>query len=181
MDDKDWSIEEYQRKIEAWYALSKTLAERLAWDIVEAEKGKGRNIELLVINPTLVLGPMLQKSMNASNEVIQNILEGKKDEIPASCMSFVDVRDVADAHVLAYEKGVPGTRFICMAGAHPWREWYDIIREAAPEKASNIPTTVASGEQKPPMKFDNSKLTDLGWKPLDIKTSLVDTVNSISQ
>eukprot|EP00339_Tiarina_fusa_P029173 CAMPEP_0117078074 /NCGR_PEP_ID=MMETSP0472-20121206/55059_1 /TAXON_ID=693140 ORGANISM="Tiarina fusus, Strain LIS" /NCGR_SAMPLE_ID=MMETSP0472 /ASSEMBLY_ACC=CAM_ASM_000603 /LENGTH=123 /DNA_ID=CAMNT_0004804689 /DNA_START=60 /DNA_END=427 /DNA_ORIENTATION=- len=123
---------------------------------------------------------MLQSSVNASNEILQGILEGKKTEIPNSCMGFVDVRDVADAHVIAFEKGKAGDRFICMTAARPWKEWYDILREASPVHAGNIPTNMAEGEEKGPMKFDNSKLTDLGWNPCDLKTSLTDTVSSIS-
>jgi len=177
--DEDWSIEEYQREIKAWYALSKTLAEKAAWDFVEEQKKAGRNMELLVVNPTLVVGPILQGSVNASVELVENILKGEKKEIPNSCMSFVDVRDVADAHVLAFEKGSPGNRFVCMTAAHPWKEWYEILRAASPNNAEKIPIQMADGDAKSPMLFDNSKLTDLGWKPRDIKTSLVDTVASL--
>jgi len=43
--------------LQLWYNLSKTLAEKAAWDFVK-EKG----LDMVVINPSLVIGPVLQAS-----------------------------------------------------------------------------------------------------------------------
>lgn len=173
--EKDWSSEEYMRSSGHWYALSKTLAERAAWDFVEEQNKSDRGLELVTINPTLVTGPMLQSTVNASNDLVKQILDGKKEEIPNSSMGFVDVRDVASSHVLAYEKGTHGTRYICMTAAEPWKKWYAALRACAKDP-SKIPTKLSEDAAKPPMQFDNSKLTDLGWSPVDLDTSLRDTV-----
>jgi cinnamoyl-CoA reductase len=52
--------------------MSKTLAEQAAWDFV-----KGKNFELVVINPVLVVGTVLQPSMNESSEIVAQYLSGK--------------------------------------------------------------------------------------------------------
>jgi len=177
--DKDWSIEDYMREKGFWYALSKTLAEKAAWNYIEQLHQQGRSIELFVINPTLIIGPMLQSSLNASLEPVQEILNGEKTEIPNSSMGFVDVRDTAVAHWLVYEKGTPG-RYVCVNKAHPYSEWYAAIRSAAKDP-SLVPTKLAEGDPKPPMQFDTSKLLDLGWQPTDLITSLTDTVKCIQK
>jgi nucleoside-diphosphate-sugar epimerase len=92
-------------------------------------------------------------------------------------MGFVDVRDVATAHWLAYEKSAG--RHLCITSSHHYEDWYNILREIVPD--ANIPTEVASGERPKPMLFDNSKLRELGWNPIDLRTSLVDTVQSLKQ
>ena len=176
--DKDWSNEEYQRSSGSWYALSKTLAERAAWDFVEEQNKSDRGLELMAINPTLVTGPMLQSTVNASNDMVKQVLDGEKEVIPNSCMGFVDVRDVASAHVLAYEKGTHGERYICMTAAEPWKKWYEALRAVAKDP-SKIPSRMSEDAAKPPMQFDNSKLTELGWTTIDLNTSLRDTVTSM--
>ena len=52
--------------------LSKTLAELAAWDFV-----KDHNLSMVAVNPTMVLGPLLQASMNSSNELLLEYLNGK--------------------------------------------------------------------------------------------------------
>ena len=82
------------------YYLSKTLAERAAWEFVEdPEVG----FDLVVINPYMVVGPSLTPSLNTSNAVLKDILEGTYPGIMDLSWGFVDVRDVARAHVLAAE------------------------------------------------------------------------------
>lgn len=57
------------------YSRSKALAEKAAWDFVkEIPEGKNK-FELAVINPGLVLGPLLNKANSTSVEVIRLLLE----------------------------------------------------------------------------------------------------------
>lgn len=55
-----------------WYVLSKTLAEDAAWKFAK-EKG----IDLVVINPAMVIGPLLQPTLNTSSALILNLLNGR--------------------------------------------------------------------------------------------------------
>ncbi|CAL5093981.1 unnamed protein product [Urochloa decumbens] len=61
LDEDSWADVELLRKLEHWYGVSKTLAEKAAWDFA-AEEG----LQLVVLNPGLVLGPFLTPSVNAS-------------------------------------------------------------------------------------------------------------------
>jgi nucleoside-diphosphate-sugar epimerase len=54
-----------------WYMVSKTLAEEAAWKFAK-EKG----IDLVAINPSMVIGPLLQPTLNTSAAVISNVLNG---------------------------------------------------------------------------------------------------------
>ncbi|MDX2090695.1 MAG: aldehyde reductase [Kofleriaceae bacterium] len=82
------------------YYYSKVLAERAAWDFVEQTKPP---FDLVVINPFLVIGPSLMPAINTSNQVFIDLLSGTYPGIMNLTWGFVDVRDVADAHVRALE------------------------------------------------------------------------------
>lgn len=57
-----------------WYVLSKTLAEDAAWKFAK-EKG----LDIVTINPAMVIGPLLQPTLNTSAEAIANLLNGMFD------------------------------------------------------------------------------------------------------
>jgi nucleoside-diphosphate-sugar epimerase len=88
--------------------LSKTLAEKEAWNFVE-EKG----LEMVVINPSFTIGPALQGSKNFTSEFILGYLNGTTKTYPNSARGFVGVKDVAMAHILAYESAHSNGRYIC--------------------------------------------------------------------
>lgn len=52
--EADWSVTETMKEKKDWYALSKTLAERSAWDFVKTQ-GANCSFKLVVINPSLVM------------------------------------------------------------------------------------------------------------------------------
>jgi len=172
--DADWSYEEHLRSKGIWYPLSKTLAEKEAWKFVAENKP---SFDLIVVNPTLVIGPLLQPSLNTSTGIYLEYLNGKKTEIPNSSMSFVDVRDVANAHLICFENAEASGRYVCVTGPAPWSEWCEALRSAYPK--GNVPTKVSSDAVKSPMLTDNSKLKKLGWQPITIQQSLTDSVHSL--
>jgi nucleoside-diphosphate-sugar epimerase len=69
------------------------LAERAAWDFVSAEGG---GIELSVINPAGIFGPVLGSDHASSIQLVKSMLEGKVPAVPRLYFGVVDVRDVAD-------------------------------------------------------------------------------------
>ena len=96
------------------YAKSKTLAERAAWDFIAAE---GNGLELAVINPVGVFGPVLGPDYATSVMIIQRFLEGAVPACPNISFGVVDVRDVADLHIRAMmNKEAKGERFLAVAG-----------------------------------------------------------------
>lgn len=58
--------------LQQWYRLSKLLAEEAAWEFV-----KEHHLDMRVINPVGVIGPMLQASVNTSTGVILGYLNGE--------------------------------------------------------------------------------------------------------
>ena len=97
------------------YAKSKTLAERAAWDFIKSPEAQG--MELAVINPGGVLGPLLDKGFSTSGQIISRLIDGKVPACPRLNWSLIDVRDVADAHFEAMVRPqAAGQRFVLVAG-----------------------------------------------------------------
>jgi dihydroflavonol-4-reductase len=94
------------------YYYSKTMAERAAWDFMEREKPA---FDLVVINPFLVIGPAHTEAVNTSNQMFIDMLSGKYPAVMALEWGFVDVRDVAKAHIAALNHPQAQGRYICAA------------------------------------------------------------------
>ncbi len=108
--ESDWSV--VLPEIGA-YASSKTIAERAAWDYVNALPGD-RAFEFVTINPSLVIGPLIDPDGSASIEVVRKLLAREVPGCPKFGIGLVDVRDVATAHIAAMTSPVaPGNRYIC--------------------------------------------------------------------
>jgi dihydroflavonol-4-reductase len=96
------------------YVKSKTLAERAAWDFM---KNEGGALELSVVNPVAVMGPVLGPDYSSSILVVKKLLEGKLPALPRLMVGVVDVRDVADLHLRAMaHPDAKGQRFLAVAG-----------------------------------------------------------------
>jgi nucleoside-diphosphate-sugar epimerase len=96
------------------YVKSKTLAERAAWDFMRQEGGA---LELSVVNPVGVFGPVLGPDYATSILLVQRLLDGQVPGCPRFFFGVVDVRDVADLHVLAMtHPDARGERFLATAG-----------------------------------------------------------------
>jgi len=101
------------------YAKSKTVAERAAWEFV-AGLPADRGLELVAINPALVLGSPLAGDHSPSVEVIRKLMNRDMPACPRLGWSVVDVRDVAAAHIAALTApAAAGRRYIC-AGSFMW-------------------------------------------------------------
>ncbi|RZM23028.1 MAG: aldehyde reductase [Pedobacter sp.] len=95
------------------YIKSKTIAERAAWDFMKLHAG---GMELSVINPVGIFGPVLGKSFSSSIGLIIQLLSGKMPGTPQLSFGIVDVRDVADIHIKAMKSpGANGQRFLATA------------------------------------------------------------------
>jgi len=180
--EEDWSIVEVMQERKLWYPLSKTLAEREAWSIHSRANSPEADPEgkfsLAVINPTFVFGPLLQPEINASSNLLLNYVNGSKTEIPNSTTGIVDVRDVALAHVLAFE-GLPEAqgRYILMQGSYPMELVCELLRKLYPDLP--IPTKIAEGSPPIPMKVSNARAQSLGIPfGRSIEDILADTVTS---
>lgn len=95
------------------YIKSKTLAERAAWDFIAREGG----LELSVVNPAGIFGPVLGPDFSGSIEIVKSLLDGIMPAVPRVHFGVVDVRDVADLHLRAMTAPeARGERFIAVSG-----------------------------------------------------------------
>lgn len=124
-------------------------------------------------------------ALNTSNQRIRDIYQGKaKDEIPATGVFFwVDVRDVALAHVKAFEVDeAANKRFFVLSGYFSNKEVADIIRKNFPDQ-KDLPSEKTPGGEFPEdgfAKYDNSRSKEvLGLKYYSLEQTIVDTVKSL--
>lgn len=121
------------------YVRSKTLAERAAWDFVDREAG---GLELSVVNPVGVFGPALGTDLSSSLALLRSLLDGEFPGVPRGSVNAVDVRDVADLHVLAMRHpDAAGERFLAVSGdAFTYPELAALLRAELGDRARRVPT-----------------------------------------
>jgi nucleoside-diphosphate-sugar epimerase len=96
------------------YVKSKTIAERAAWDFIEKQGG---GLELSVVNPVAVFGPVLGPDYSTSILLVQRLLDGAIPGCPKLNFGIVDVRDTVDLHIRAMtHPAAKGERFLAVAG-----------------------------------------------------------------
>ena len=134
--EEDWS--DLTRDIPA-YQKSKTLSERAAWEYIA---GDGKGLELAVVNPVAVLGPVLGVDHSHSIRIIRGMLDGTTKGLPKIRFCYVDVRDVADLHLKAMVlPAANGQRFLATSGrAISMKDIADILHTGLGEKAARVPT-----------------------------------------
>lgn len=103
---KDPSVPPYHR--------SKTIAERAAWEFIAREGGA---LELVVINPVGIFGPVLGPDYSTSILLVKRLMDGSIPGCPDLWFGAVDVRDVADLHLKAMTAPAAcGERFLATSG-----------------------------------------------------------------
>ena len=193
-DETDWSDPENPSI--SHYSKSKTLAERAAWDFVENE---GNPFELAVINPALVIGPSLSGDLGESNKAIAMVVTGKMPVAVPLQFGYVDVRDVATAHVLAMQNSNSNGERFALAEKDLWyKDVAKVLRDNGFDKAPtfNVPVWLAkilanfSKELKITLPYlgrvrsvkNTSKAKDiLEWNPRPAEQSIIDIAEQIKE
>ena len=193
-DETDWS--DPDNPSISHYAKSKTLAERAAWDFV---KNEDNPFELAVINPALVIGPSLSGDLGESNKAIAMVATGKMPVAVPLQFGYVDVRDVATAHVLAMQNSNSNGERFALAEKDLWyKDVAKVLRENGFDKAPtfNVPVWLAkilanfSKELKITLPYlgrvrsvkNTSKAKDiLGWNPRPAEESIIDIAEQIKE
>jgi nucleoside-diphosphate-sugar epimerase len=121
------------------YVKSKTIAERAAWDFIA---GDGGGLELSVVNPVGVLGPVLGADFSTSILLVQRLMNGALPGAPRLYFGIVDVRDVADLHIRAMtDPAAKGERFLAISGdVLSIREIAVILKARMGAAAGRVPT-----------------------------------------
>lgn len=148
---KDWSPLTYEDGVNApnaptAYRASKATAEKAAWRFMER---RGLGFDLVSLCPGMVFGPFLPNAkpstiseVNTSNEMVWAVVSAGRDGSvpPTKGPIWVDVRDVADAHVKALQ--VPeagGGRYMLARGVYCNQELADVSRRMLPKYQQRIP------------------------------------------
>jgi dihydroflavonol-4-reductase len=162
------------------YPRSKAIAERAAWDFVEREGG---GIELVVVNPTFILGPALTAAARSSLQLVKMMLDGTMTVVPRQRFGVADVRDVADLHLKAMAApGAAGQRFLALADGPTlsYLQVAQILRDRLGSLAERVPTEQAPGDEMAPLVIHNDRAKrELGWRPRPADTTIVETAESL--
>jgi nucleoside-diphosphate-sugar epimerase len=164
------------------YTQSKTLAERAAWDFMAKEGG---NLELSVVNPVAVFGPVLGSDYATSILLIQRLMDGAMPGCPRLYFGVVDVRDVADAHISAMATAAAaGKRYLLLADGPTitWLGLAQILRDHLGPAGEHVTTNEAPGEDPSPLTIHNDRAKqELGWQPRPAQTTIVETAESLRE
>lgn len=134
LTENDWNEKSSLERNPYYY--SKAAAEREAWRIVKEEKP---GYELVAINPFLVIGPSVSPGLNASNQLFVDLLKGTYPGIMSITWGFVDVRDVALAHVLAMENEKASGRYICANETMSMRALVEVLASKGYAEGYKLP------------------------------------------
>ena len=190
-DESDWS--DVNNPSISAYSKSKTLAERAAWEFV---KNEGHPFELAVINPALVVGASLSGDIGESNKAVEMVASGRMPVAVPLMFGYVDVRDVAAAHILAMQTPASnGERFALVEKDLWYTDVAKILREHGFDKAPTIgiPVWLAkilanfNKELKLTLPYlgrkrsiKNTKAKEmLGWNPRPAEDSIIDIANQM--
>lgn len=190
--EEDWTdlsgdIDAYQR--------SKTTAERAAWEFARKE-----NMELSAINPVAVMGPVLGQDFSHSNRIVYAMLTGKMQFLLKIGFDYVDVRDVADLHLLAMTRPeAVGERFLATTGENlTYKEEAKILQRGLGNSAKKVSTKEMPDflvkflaffikDLRMPATFlgqntacSNAKAKKLlGWQPRSAEEAIIATAKSM--
>ena len=111
-----------------WYSVSKTLAEKAAWEFSEKH-----GLDVVAIHPGTCLGPLLQPNLNASCAVLGQLLQGSTDPQEYHWLGAVHVKDVAEAHALLFETPAASGRYLCTNGIYQFGDFAQTVSKLFPE------------------------------------------------
>lgn len=183
------------------YSRSKIFAEKAAHKFIEElpqEEGK-RKLELVVINPSYVLGPLLTDSVSSSVLGIKRLLDKSTPGIPKFHMPVCDVRDVALAHVKALDNPEHvGKRYLIVTESKWLKDIACIIKKEFKPYGYFVPTIPVPSvfvwmgsfvDKSTAMlvprldkefKLDNKRMVeDLKITPTDLEQTILDTCHSL--
>ncbi|KAK2643897.1 hypothetical protein Ddye_019092 [Dipteronia dyeriana] len=156
-----------------WYVLSKILAEDAAWKFAE-ENG----IDLVALNPGLVVGPLLQPTLNLSLEIVLKLIVN--DQTFPSPYIFVDVRDVAYAHIRALEVPAARGRYCVVGRVTSCAETLEFLHKRFP--TLQLPEKLDDRKPyEPTYQVSREKAESSGIEFISWEASLQETIESLKE
>ncbi|CAL5430648.1 unnamed protein product [Camellia sinensis] len=172
LDESSWSSVELCERLQIWYALSKTLAERTAWEFCKDNK-----IDLVTVLPSFVVGPSLSPHLCTTASDVLGLLEGKTEKFHChGRMGYVHIDDVALCHILAYEHENAHGRYLCSSIVVDNNELVSVLSRHYPTLP--IPKRFEALD-RPYYELNTSKLRSLGFKFKCIEEMFDDCIASL--
>ncbi|KAI3687815.1 hypothetical protein L1987_81518 [Smallanthus sonchifolius] len=171
--DETWfSDQEFCKETKLWYPLSKTLAEEAAWKYV-----KEKAIDMVTINPAMVVGPLLQPTLNTSARAIFNFINASTySNITVGC---VHVKDVANAHILAFETPSASGRYCMAESVVHFSELVQILHKLYP--SFKLPDKCADDGPVVKYQISNEKARSLGIDYIALEDGIKETIESLKE
>ncbi|CAN6218190.1 unnamed protein product [Urochloa humidicola] len=166
-DESCWSDKEFCKENGDWYSVAKIMAEQAA-----LEYGDKNGLNVVTLCPPLVFGPLLQPTVNTSSKFLIYVIKGGPDVMNNKLWHIVDVRDVADALLLLYEKKESSGRYICSPNHIRTKDLVALLKKMYPEY--NCVDNILDVDPKASLTCQ--KLMDLGWEPRPLEETLKDSV-----
>ena len=189
LEESAWNeitIEQGLKSTRLGYAAAKTFAEKEVWKFANAHTG----FNVTTVNPTFVFGPQAyevkhKEKLNESAEIINKVLNLSPDDaIPRLTGLYIDVRDVAKAHVAAvnHPNQFNGQRLLLIDSAWTNELLAVIINKHFPNADIPKGSIEKSDEElkKANLKWDNAKTKKLlGFELIPLEKSVVDAVKQL--
>lgn len=190
--EKDWTNLDVPINV---YQRSKTMAEKEFWRLANEY-----NIEAASILPVAVMGPVLGNDYSHSSSAIKEMFEGRMPNLLNLGFDYVDVRDVADLHILAMEnENAKGERFLATSGRNiTYKDQALLLKKVYRTQAQKISTRVVPDGIVKLLAFFNKKIAMpasflgqntacsnekaakiLGWKPRTSEQAILETAKTM--
>ncbi|KAK8345357.1 hypothetical protein V6Z12_A07G142400, partial [Gossypium hirsutum] len=173
--DENWfSDPDYCKDLKLWYVVSKTMAEDSAWKF-----SKEKGIDMVAINPAMVIGPLLQPTLNTSAAAILNLIKGA-ETFPNATFGWVNVKDVATAHIQAFEIPLASGRYCLVERVVHYSEIVNILHHLYP--SLQLPQKCAGDKPYvPTYQVSKEKAKSVGIEFIPLDASLKETVESLKE
>ncbi|XP_039021390.1 tetraketide alpha-pyrone reductase 2-like isoform X2 [Hibiscus syriacus] len=127
LNESHWSDPDYCKHDNLFYAYAKTTGEKEAWRVA-----KESGIDLVAVNPSFVVGPLLAPQPTSTLQVILSIVKGTRGAYPNTTIGFVHINDVIAAHILAMEESKASGRLVCSGSVAHWSQIIEMLRAKYP-------------------------------------------------
>ncbi|XP_062177965.1 tetraketide alpha-pyrone reductase 1 [Alnus glutinosa] len=172
LDETSWSSVELCERLQIWYALSKTLAERAAWEFCNKN-----GIDLVTILPSFLVGPSLPPELCSTASDVLGLLKGETEKFQwHGRMGYIHIDDVALSHILVYEHETANGRYLCSSTVVDNDELASLLQARYP----SLPIPKRFEQlNRPYYEFNTSKLKSLGFKFKSIQEMFDDCIASL--
>ncbi|GAU22587.1 hypothetical protein TSUD_93550 [Trifolium subterraneum] len=172
--DETWfSNSDFLRENKMWYQFAKTSAEEAATKFLTEN-----NIEYVVMNPAVSIGPLLQPGLNDTSTLLLDLINGSETYMNAA-FGWINVKDVANAHIQAYEDPSASGRYCLCERVIHFSELANILRHMYP--TLQIPNKCA--DDKPLMQtfqVSKEKAKKLGIEFIPLEVSLREIIEILA-